>query len=568
MAALVVAAVAVVAFTVGQAALAAPVPPVPPVAPVPTASSPLAVQRSATAKVADLVGTGSANDTGRRYGVEGTDLGHMFMVGSRMAMAFGDTFGGPPAKDFYSVRHDDWRSNVIASIDPPASPAAGLPFRGMITDRPGHAKELLASKKVKGVQETVIPTYGIATGPKNATMNLQYMSVQSFDQPGHWRLTGSGIASSADGGVTWKDQPSARWPANSKFGQVAYVRPGGPDDPKAPVAAGVVAGRHRLRLRHPRGPLRRPVAGQGPGRPAHRRRGVPLLERHGVDRGRGERGPVVKGPVGELSVRWSSYYKRWVMMYLVDDTGEIVLRTAPAPTGPWGPAQVVTTTKDFPKAYAPYLTPRWNDGPDLWFTMSQFTTYRVELMKTRLAVLPAGAAVPKADLPQSLPARSPSLSAPPLPAAAPVTSTPAVPSPAVPSPAVPSPAVPPAAAPPATIATSAPPPSTIPTVAPSAAAVAPAAQTATTTSRRASRRRRDAVRPSMIASCVRKPGEDRTVPHSVVDHAPDDRPGPDAPFTVRLRQDRRRSVHGTRRAADALRGRRPARHLRGHRRPR
>ena len=49
--------------------------------------------------------------------------------------------------------------------------------------------------------------------------------------------------------------------------------------------------------------------------------------------------PVVKGPVGELSVRWSSYYKRWIMMYLVDDTGEIVLRTAPAPTGPWGPAQ-------------------------------------------------------------------------------------------------------------------------------------------------------------------------------------------------------------------------------------
>ena len=475
-AALVVAAVAVVAFAVGQAALAAPVPPVPPVTPVPTASSPLAVQRSATAKVADLVGTGSANDTGRRYGVEGTDLGHMFMVGSRMAMAFGDTFGGPPAKDFYSVRHDDWRSNVIASIDPPASPAAGLPFRGMITDRPGHAKELLASKKVKGVQETVIPTYGIATGPKNATMNLQYMSVQSFDQPGHWRLTGSGIASSADGGVTWKDQPSARWPANSKFGQVTYVRPGGPDDPKAPVPAGSSPGDTVYVYGIPGGrygdlSLAKVPADRLTDAAAYR-----YWNGTGWTAGEASAVPVVKGPVGELSVRWSSYYKRWVMMYLVDDTGEIVLRTAPAPTGPWGPAQVVTTTKDFPKAYAPYLTPRWNDGPDLWFTMSQFTTYRVELMKTRLAVLPAGAAVPKADLPQSLPARSPSLSAPPLPAAAPVTSTPAVPSPAVPSSTVP-----PAAAPPATIATSAPPPSTIPTVAPPAAAVAPAAQTATTT---------------------------------------------------------------------------------------
>jgi D-arabinan endo alpha-(1,5)-arabinofuranosidase len=480
LAALVVAAATVVVFTVGQAALAAPVPPVPA---VPTATTPVAVQRSATAKVADLIGTGSANDTGRRYGVEGTDLGHMFMVGGRMAMAFGDTFGGPAAKDFYSVPHSDWRSNVIASIDPPASPAAGLPFRGMITDRPGHAKELIPSKKVKGVQETVIPTYGIATGPKNATMNLQYMSVQSFDQPGHWRLTGSGIASSTDGGVTWKDQPTARWPANSKFGQVAYVRPGGPDDPKAPVPAGSAPGDTIYVYGIPGGrygdlSLAKVPAAQLTDAAAYR-------YWNGTTWTAGEASavPVVKGPVGELSVRWSSYYKRWIMMYLVDDTGEIVLRTASAPTGPWGPAQVVTTTKDFPKAYAPYLTPRWTDGPDLWFTMSQFTTYRVELMRARLAVLPAGATVPKADLPQSLPARSPSLSAPPVPqpAAAPASSTPAAPTA--------SPAVSPASTSPAAVATSsaAAPPSTIPTVAAPPSAVAPAAQTAlvTTTTRAA-----------------------------------------------------------------------------------
>ena len=470
-AALVVAAVAVVVFTVGQAALAAPVPVLPG---APTATTPVAVQRSATAKVADLIGTGSMNDTGRRWGVEGTDLGHMFMVGDKLAMAFGDTFGGPPAKDFYSVRHTDWRSNVIASIDPPATPAAGLPFRGMITDRPGHAKELIASKKVKGVQETVIPTYGIATGPKNATMNLQYMSVQSFDQAGHWRLTGSGIASSTDGGVTWKDQPGARWPANSKFGQVAYVRPGGPDDPKAPVPAGSAPGDTVYVYGIPGGrygdlSLAKVPAAQLTDAAAYRYwNGTTWVA------GEAAAVPVVKGPVGELSVRWSSYYKRWMMMYLVDDTGEIVLRTAPAPTGPWGPAQVVTTTKDFPKAYAPYLTPRWNDGPDLWFTMSQFTTYRVELMRTRLAVLPAGAAVPKADLPQSLPARSPSLSAPPLPAAAPAPSTSAVPPSTVPT----------SAAPPSTIPTSAPalaaptpsssgPPPTVGTVAPTTTTVAP-----------------------------------------------------------------------------------------------
>jgi hypothetical protein len=481
-AALVVAAVAVVVFTVGQAALAAPTVPGPPPAPaVPTATRPVAVARSATAKVGDLIGTGSINDTGRRYGVEGTDLGHMFMVGGRMAMAFGDTFGGPPAQDFYSVPHSDWRSNVIASIDPPASPAVGLRFRGMITDRPGHAKELIPSKKIKGVQETVIPTYGIATGPKNATMNLQYMSVQSFDQPGHWRLTGSGIASSTDGGVTWKDQPTAHWPANSKFGQVAYVRPGGPDDPKAPVPAGSTPGDVYV-YGIPGGrygdlSLAKVPAAQLTDAAAYRYwNGTTWVA------GEGGAVPVIKGPVGELSVRWSSYYERWIMMYLVDDTGEIVLRTAPAPTGPWGPAQVVTTTKDFPKAYAPYLTPRWTDGPDLWFTMSQFTTYRVELMKTRLAVLPAGAPVPTADVPRSLPARSPSLSAPPVPPVSQPAASPATPSSAAPPPSTIATSAPPAsAAPPSTIPTSAPPPATIPT----SAAVAPAGQTTPATMTRA-----------------------------------------------------------------------------------
>jgi hypothetical protein len=326
----------------------------------------------------------------------------------------------------------------------------------------------------------VIPTYGIATGPKNSTMNLQYMSVQSFDQPGHWRLTGSGIASSTDGGVTWKDQPAARWPANSKFGQVAYVRPGGPDDPEAPVPAGSSPGDTVYVYGIPGGrygdlSLAKVPASQLTDAAAYRYwNGTTWVA------GEANAVPVVKGPVGELSVRWSSYYQRWIMMYLVDDTGEIVLRTAPAPTGPWGPAQVVTTTKDFPEAYAPYLTPRWTDGPELWFTMSQFTTYRVELMKTRLAVLPAGAPVPEADVPRSLPARSPSVSAPPVPPVPQSAASPPTPSSAAPRPSTIPTSAPSASAPSASSApASSAPPSTIPT----SAAVAPAVQTtpATTT---------------------------------------------------------------------------------------
>ncbi len=48
----------------------------------------------------------------------------------------------------------------------------------------------------------------------------------------------------------------------------------------------------------------------------------------------------------------------------------------------------MTTTREHPEAYAPYLTPRWTDGPDIWFTMSTHGDYRVSLMRARLRAEP------------------------------------------------------------------------------------------------------------------------------------------------------------------------------------
>lgn len=103
-------------------------------------------------------GRGGLNPTETKWNIYGTDLGHMFTHRGRIAMVFGDTLGGPAAEDFWSVPHEDWRSNTMAWIDPPRSPAKGLLLSDMVTDRPGHAKELLSSKKVDGDETTVIPT--------------------------------------------------------------------------------------------------------------------------------------------------------------------------------------------------------------------------------------------------------------------------------------------------------------------------------------------------------------------------------------------------------------------------
>ncbi|HEY2224007.1 DUF4185 domain-containing protein [Actinomycetospora sp.] len=409
-----------------------PGPPPPPAAAAPKVDLRWVVDPSGTEQVSDVVGPAAAGgDTLPRFGVAGTDLGHMFMVGNRIAIAFGDTYGGPPSPGrFFQVAHPDWRSNVLGWIDPPASPRDGFALNDMVTDRPGHAAELLHSRKQNGVEWTVIPTYGIADGNR---MYLHYMSVRNdFTKPGVWPLNFSGVATSDDGGRTWTRPKDAIWPGDTRFGQVAYVRPGGADDPQAPDpphAPGVPRFSATLSSVFPDNPYSKtyPNPRDGVvyvyGIPGGRYGDISLaavppdklLDRSAYRYWTGQAWssdendaePVSKGPAGELSVRWNSYYRTWMMMYLVDSTGQVVLRTAPSATGPWSEPQVVTTTKDHPLGYAPYLTPRWNDGPDIWFTLSTYRNYRVFLMHTQLHSQPADQPLPK-DVQAATPPRRPS----------------------------------------------------------------------------------------------------------------------------------------------------------------
>jgi hypothetical protein len=340
-----------------------------------------AVNRADTYKVADVTGRGSHNVTDLRWNVHGTDLGHMFLHNGRIVMTFGDTFGGPSADPFFSVPHGDWRSNVMATVAPGPQPAAGLVFSNMIAHRPWHAKELLSSRKVAGSEKTVIPTYGVSVGNR---MFLHYMSVRDWDAPGRWTLNHSGIAYSDDGGNTWIKDRNTIWPGNSNFGQVAFVPQG-----DYIYVYGIPGGRYgSLRL------ARVPAHGMLDKAEYQYWNGSAWLADRpdaAVD--------IVSGPVGELSVQYSTYYRQWLMMYLVDSTGQIVLRTADRLTGPWGPPQVVATTEKYPQAYAPYITPLWNDGMDIYFTMSMYGTYQVSLMHTSLtAAGPAGSPLPDAAL--------------------------------------------------------------------------------------------------------------------------------------------------------------------------
>lgn len=333
-----------------------------------TAGTGFSVDHADTYKVAQENGPGSINHTASRWDVYGADLGSMFTYRGRTYMVFGDTFGSPSADPFFSVPHSDWRSNTMAYIGSQARPEHGLYFSGMITGPSGAAEELLSSKKVPGVEQTVIPTYGVAVGN---TMYLYFMSVKQFGAPGHWTLNYSGVAYSTDGGQTWRKDPGVTWPGDSNFGQAALVKHGG-----YVYEFGIPGGRYGAAqlARVPRRAILDKAAYQywAGGR--------------WVTDNPAAATDVVPAPVGELSVQWNSYYHRWLMMYLDDPAGQIVLRTAKRLTGPWSSAQVVVTAQQYPSLYAPYITPRWDNGPDIYFTMSVFGPYQVYLMHTSLTM--------------------------------------------------------------------------------------------------------------------------------------------------------------------------------------
>jgi hypothetical protein len=324
-----------------------------------------------TRLVAQLTGERSINKTGSTFGVEGTDLGHTFTYDGKIYMIFGDTFG---------VAKSDWRSNV-AAVSSDDDPSDGLTFDRMIEDAPGHAKELLSSKKFDNDEITVIPTYGIAVGDR---MYLHYMSVNHWDEPGHWTLNGSGLAYSDDGGETWTKDPNAVWPGDSNFGQVAITQV---DD--YVYFFGIPGGRY--------GGVKLARIGQDK-----------LLEVDAYEywdgaswqTGDEQAGKLIlPPPVGELSVRWNSYYKKWIMMYLNETKFGAVLRTADCLTGPWSDEQIIAVSDDYPQLYAPYLLPLWNDGPELYFTMSRFGPYEVFLMETKLDDVQPSLQVPECVAP-------------------------------------------------------------------------------------------------------------------------------------------------------------------------
>ena len=302
-------------------------------------------------------------------------------------LAFGDTFGD------CSIPGQQWRSNTLLRSadrtltdglyvpDPIPDSAAGANYGGSpiiqnpnIPGRYNFSKQIIASLGITPTEVTIIPTAGISVG---TTQYINFMSIKKWGNPGHWTTNFSALAVSNDNGQTWSaNRSTVRRPSggNQNFQQGAFVRPGD----GYLYSFGTPSGRGGAAYvsRVPEGSEQDLTKYQYWGKhffgAASWNTNNPSIAT-----------AVIPAPVSEMSVQYNTYLNKYIAMYC-NGFNNVVMRTAPAPQGPWSSAQTLVTSRQIPGGiYAPFMHP-WTTGKDLYFNLSLWSAYSVMLMHTVL----------------------------------------------------------------------------------------------------------------------------------------------------------------------------------------
>ena len=355
--------------------------PVPAPQPVPAAAAPAPApdmgKPPGTSLVGWVTGPDSPNNTIQKFAITGTDLGIMWDNGNpanhQVLMAFGDTNG------FCGIPGKQWRYNTLmrsqdGSLSKTVAVPDGVPsnrFSGSPVWKAGISKQIINSINRAPEETGIIPTAGTSVG---GNQYVNFMSIRDWDNPGSWSTNFSAIAMSSDNGETWGVYPGTiRTPdgGNEKFQMGAFLKPG-PGDPYL-YSFGTPNGRGGSAF----------VSRVPPNL-------IPDLTKYEYwDGGTWVPGnpaaavPVIPGPMGEMSAQYNTYLKQYVALYC-NGPNDVVMRTAPAPQGPWSPESVLVTSNEIPGGiYAPFLHP-WSTGKELYYNLSLWSGYNVMLMHTVL----------------------------------------------------------------------------------------------------------------------------------------------------------------------------------------
>lgn len=286
------------------------------------------------------------NDTPKRFGMASTDFGNMWDTGDNSVFCiFGDNFNSYGG---------DWLSNAIA-VSTDRDLEDGLFYDSMLWDD-AKKKRMEIIQHIEGKEITCIPTGGFSV-PVNG-INRQYVNYMSIKQwavdgdNDSWAVNHSEIVYSDDMGKTWT-KSGVKWDSDSNFAQVAYVVQDG-----TVYMWGTPSGRHGNVY------LAKVSSDK-------------VLEKGAYQYWDGktwvndelQARPVANGEVSEMTVRYNTYYKRYIMMYFSAKQRCLVYRDSELPQGEWSCEKIILDG-----TYGPSIHPWFCDGRDLWFVSSTVTS--------------------------------------------------------------------------------------------------------------------------------------------------------------------------------------------------
>lgn len=315
---------------------------------------------AAVRNVGLFTGDASANKTRERYKVGGTDLGIPVVHNDKLYIFFGDTFGGDDAGN--PMGGGLWRSNVLAYTED-RDFADGLQLDGFITGSgmfENQAIELIGSKKIPGIEHTVIPTGAISV---NGNIYSYFMSVKEWGDPGRWMINYGGLAKSEDDGQTFRTLKEIELDPD-RFGQVSPILI---DD--MIYFIGIGGGRFGDAY------LMRVAPEQ-----------IESLDAYEYFAGTDENGEpqfsadvndsvaVADGPVGEPAIMYNEYLEEYIISYLDEQRAAIVMRVAKQPWGPYSEKLDMIRSADYPALYGGFVHDALiaNEGQTIYFTMSMW----------------------------------------------------------------------------------------------------------------------------------------------------------------------------------------------------
>ncbi len=301
----------------------------------------------------------------RSIGIYGGDLGTSFLRDNKIFFTLGDVSGPLPLGRFSSLVSDNRHSNAIGSAGLKDFNCSSINWFG---DGFGSFLEIIESRRVFGDASTV-PTGGISL---NGTIYLFMMRMHDWLQkPAEAE---SILLKSLDDGLSFVEVVFLDNSFSSRFVNVAPILFDGEvylfgsrDFRKSPIYLAKVNSSNIEDLKS-----------------------YQFFDGVSWKGSVSEAAPLIDGMVGEFSVQ--KVDEELFMMYVDYSNDFIVLRRASSPEGPWSnPKKVMSAFSVFGwgetvfgNYYAPYIVPGVSNQSTVYFTVSLWWPYTVNLLKLDL----------------------------------------------------------------------------------------------------------------------------------------------------------------------------------------